>query len=178
MNKEDAQNLDMLLVDEYEWHPDTMMIKHIYYGGRACSYVIEKERKLIVRKKTKEVINDSCMYYGTSLDGNQRGTSIVTNYQKKVPIFICESLGLLVFPTASPSKESCCWISQPHIKACRSKSPNETIVLFNNNVSETIRISYASFTSQIERAAFLQTSLKSRIAEKKLYYPTFGKDDE
>lgn len=172
------KNIDVTVMEEYEWNPDSFIMKHIHYEGCICSYVVERERQVIVLKKPKEVIDHSCMYYGTSLEGNQKGTVFVTNFKKKVPITICESLGLLVFPTISPAKDFCCWISYPHIQHIKKKTPNEAIVNFSNNISEIVPISASSLSLQVSRAALLHSRLKNRIAETRRYYSLVDEEHE
>jgi len=169
---------NLLVVEEYEWNPDSLLMKSHYIDGKLFSHVYEKEREMIVLQKPKDVIDYSCQYYGMSLEGNQKGASIVTNYKKKLPVIICKELNLVVFPTASPSRDNCYWIDYSSIKDFNKSTSNETSILFNNQVEMVIPMSFASFNTQYGRAAVLQSRLKSRVAETKRKYGLIDDDEQ
>ena len=63
---------NLLVVEEYECNPDSLLMKSHYIDGKLFSHVYEKEREMIVLQKPKDVIDYSCQYYGMSLEGNQK----------------------------------------------------------------------------------------------------------
>ena len=172
------QMADFMVVEEYEWNPDSLLMKSYYQDGHLLAHVYEKERELLVRQKPKDVIDYSCQYYGTSLEGNQKGASIVTNYKKKLPVVICKELNLVVFPSSSPSKDTCYWIDYSSIKDFYKSTPHKTCILFNNHVEIEVPMSVASFNTQYGRAAVLQSRLKSRVAETRRRYGLVDDDEQ
>lgn len=109
----------------------------------------------------KEIINNSCRYFGSSFDGRLSGTKKILGISYKAPIIIEESSDLIFFPTNSPRNNNCAWFSLKGIKNYVKNGKNTTIILLNNK-KITINCSYLSIDNQILRSARLLMLLKSR----------------
>ena len=55
---------------------------------------------------------------------------------------------MFYFPTISPNKPQCAWISHEHVKDYKKVNSKNTQVIFRNNLSIVIPISIYSFETQ------------------------------
>lgn len=107
-----------------------------------------------------ELINYSCAYYGSSLQGRLDGAKLALGSKYKLPIIVEETREIIFFPTTSYRNNKCVWISLKNISNYRHKE-NKVIVLFKNNQTLTLDISYESFENQVLRATKLLLILKN-----------------
>lgn len=164
--------LKLKQIEEYEVNPFTMFIKPIAYGSKIYSEIFEVEDKFLSPYKPLEIIRNSCEYYGSDYDGRRNGTKQLVGYAHKIPIAIDPTNRIFFFPTTSPTRQECIWISHEHVKDYDRVNPQETLILFNNNQSFKFPVSCSSIISQLERTAYLRTKLMQRIEynEKKSFY--------
>lgn len=159
-------------IEEYEVNPFTMFVKPIAYGSKIYSEIFEVEDEFLSPFKPLDIIKNSCEYYGSDYEGRRNGTKQLVGYAHKIPIAIDPTNRIFFFPTTSPSRQECIWISHEHVKDYARISPQETLIHFNNNQSFTFPISCSTIISQLERTAYLRTKLMQRIEynEKKSFY--------
>lgn len=164
--------LKLKQIEEYEVNPFTMFVKPIVYGSKIYSQVFEVEDEFLSPFKPLDIIKSSCEYYGCDYEGRRNGTKQLVGYAHKIPIAIDPTNRLFFFPTTSPNRQECIWISHEHVKDYNRINPQETLVLFNNNQSFKFPVSCSSIISQLERTAYLRTKLMQRIEnnERKSFY--------
>ena len=164
--------LKLKQIEEYEVNPFTMFIKPIAYGSKIYSEIFEVEDEFLSPFKPLDIIRNSCEYYGSDYEGRRNGTKQLVGYAHKIPIAIDPTNRIFFFPTTSPSRQECIWISHEHVKDYERVNPQETLILFNNNQSFKFPVSCSSIISQLERTAYLRTKLMQRIEynEKKSFY--------
>ena len=158
---------DENLVDEYEITPYTLAILPIKYGSKIYSRIIELENDFISPVKPIEIINRSCEYFGASYAGRKHGTKQLTGITHKAPIAIDPSSSIFFFPTTSPLRPQCIWLSHDHVMSFSRLDQQCTTVVFRNKQSIPIHMSSSSFENQLHRTAFLKTKLVQRIEETK-----------
>lgn len=125
------------------------------------SEVIELDCSYIVNKSSKEIIDDSCRYFGSSYQGRYDGSKKMLNMNYKLPILIEEYNDLIFFPTSSPRFGQCNWISLNNIKNY-TKDNSCSKLIFNSGVELSLEISYYSLENQIFRATMLDHLLRKR----------------
>jgi competence protein ComK len=164
--------LKLKQIEEYEVNPFTMFVKPIAYGSKIYSEIFEVEDEFLSPFKPLDIIRNSCEYYGSDYEGRRTGTKQLVGYAHKIPIAIDPTNRIFFFPTTSPSRQECIWISHEHVKDYNRVNPQETLILFNNNKSFKFPVSCSSIISQLERTAYLRTKLMQRIEynEKKSFY--------
>ncbi len=115
------------------------------------------ETGIILSKNTpKEIIDNNCLYYGSSLTGRMSGTKYLLGINYKVPIILSEKLGIILFPTESINNNNCSWFNLSSIKSYYSKSKNIIVILFKNGEKIMLKISYGVLDKQILRSARLE----------------------
>ena len=65
-------------VETYEINKDTCAILNI---NNEVSKIIENEQEYFLPKKSFEVMEDSCAYYGSSFDGRLKGTKMILGFE-------------------------------------------------------------------------------------------------
>lgn len=159
-------------IEEYEVNPYTMVIRPVVYGSKVYSQIVELEDEYLSPFKPIEIIKKSCEYFSSSFEGRKNGTKQLIGITHKVPIAIDPSNYIYFFPTTSPSRTECVWISHEHVLRYKRLSPDQTEVVFQNKQSIVINISHSSFENQLLRTALLRTKLMQRIGqtERKSFY--------
>ncbi len=147
------------------------MLKELYeINSKTCALVpndnmsaqiIEENNNYNVLNSVQDILNYSCCYYGSSFKGRQSASKSILGSKYKLPIIIEETREIVFFPTSSYENNNCIWISLKNISNYQ-KSGNRVMVIFKNNTSITLNISYESFENQVLRATKLLLVLKSR----------------
>ena len=145
-------------VDSYEINKNTYAI--LNYDDE-FSKIVEHKHDYFLSKKTYEVMEDSCEYYGSTLDGRLKGTKMILGSNYKLPIIVEESNDIIFFPTNGSMNEKCSWISLNHVKKYENVK-GYTKVTFTDGKSITLHVSKESFEMQLLRASRLQNLLRKR----------------
>ncbi|MFS0782944.1 competence protein ComK [Bacillus sp. 1P06AnD] len=159
-----------LVLDEYEVNPYTIMLQPMIVEGKQSSHVTEVESEFAARGKPIDIIKKSCEYFGSDYEGRRRGTRHLTGYTHKAPIEIEKSFSIFMFPTSSPERDDCIWISSSHILRFSKNGPFETNVLFRNKKHICLPISFSVFESQVARTAILKSKLEQNVMETRRKY--------
>lgn len=123
--------------------------------------VIELDDNYIVNESIRDIINESCKYFGSSYKGRVEGSKKMLNMNYKLPIVIEEFNNLIFFPTSSPRFGQCYWISLKNIDSY-SKLESCSRIIFYSGVELEIENSYYSLENQIFRATMLESLLRKR----------------
>ena len=145
-------------VDNYEINEDTMLLLPL--GENLC-HIIEYNDEFTVKLGSNEIIDYSCKYYGSSYIGRYEGTKAILGYSYKLPIVIDEVKNVIFFPTCSPRYGKACWINPKYVKKFIQKE-RKTTIIFTNEKTILLDISYRSFENQILRATYLENTLRNR----------------
>lgn len=150
-------------MESYEINKDTVAL---IPKDENKTIVYEVDNSFVVEKTPLQIMEDSCEYFGSSLEGRQIGTSSLIGYTHKVPVIVEETFDLIFFPTLSPKNEECTWLSYAHIFK-PDKFKNKTILNLKNGKKILIDISSSTIDNQLYRCSRLQEVLKMRKIDKK-----------
>lgn len=156
----------VLVISDFEVNPYTMAIvgEKISKEMPVYTRVIEVEDEFLVKMKPSMVMDRSCKYFGSSLKGRQEGARELTGITYKVPIAVDPTNEIYMFPTISPYKDTCAWLSHTYILDYQSAGSEKTIVTFTNNKSIILDVSKGSFENQLNRTAQYRFLLSKRIS--------------
>ena len=143
---------------EYEINKDTCMLLAV---DKYKTKIIELEREFIIPISTLEILDYSCKYYGSSYLGRKAGSINILKNIYKIPIIVEESRNIIFFPLSSPRYHHASWVSLGQIKYYRKKG-NMTEVIFQNNKSILVEISYPAFQNQVLRSSYLEIVSNNR----------------
>ena len=128
--------------------------------------VFEVDKSFVINKKPLKIVEESCEYFGSSLEGRQIGTSKLIGFTHKVPVIIEESFELIFFPTLSPKNDECSWLSYSHIFK-PDKFKDKTIVELKNGKKILVDVSRSIIDNQLYRCSRLKDVLQVRKIDKK-----------
>ena len=143
----------------YEINNSTLAILPI---DDCTSKVIESTEEYIVNKSSFNIIEDSCMYFGSNYQGRYEGTKKLIGMSYKLPIIIEESRNIIFFPTSSPKLSECMWISLNNLDKYYSDENDNSYIDFKNGYKLKLNISKFALENQILRASRLEFVLRSR----------------
>jgi competence protein ComK len=157
-------------IEEYEVNPCTMFIKPVVYGSKIYSQIFEVEDEYLSPFKPLDIIKNSC--FGSDYEGRKNGTRQLIGATHKIPIAIDPTNHIFLFPTASPNRQECIWISLEHVNFPTRVSPQETLILFHNKQSYKFPVSYSTINNQVLKTSLLKLKLMQRIEnnERKSFY--------
>jgi competence protein ComK len=166
------KRLNQKKVEEYEINSCTMFLQPVDYGSKVYTQVFEVEDEFLSPFKPLDIVKKSCDYFGCDYESRKRGTRQLIGYSRKVPIAIEPTNHIFFFPTTSPSRPECIWISHDHVEKYRSVAPKQTLITFQNKQSHLFPVSSSTIECQMLRASLLRTKLLQRIEqnERKLSY--------
>ena len=145
---------------DYEINNETLYICSL---GDKKSKIYESNNEYEVNLNTSKVIEHSCEYFGSTMEGRQLGTKALIGVTHKSPIYIEESSNIIFFPLNSPRNENCSWVSFNNILSYKQgKDQKSTIIKFKNGKELEVLASIGTVTNQILRSSRLQVVLNDR----------------
>ena len=151
--------------EDYEISPFTFAIVPVEYGSKTYSKIIEFDEEILVPFKPSSIVKSSCFYFGANYPGRCESTKALLGISHKVPISIEPGNRLFFFPTTSPAKESCIWLSYEHIVSRVKIDSNKTQINFRNKQSVEVPVSYNIIENQMLRTAMLKSKILQNLAE-------------
>ncbi len=126
------------------------------------SLVYEDNDRYIVKQSPYEIMESSCLYFGSSYSGRKEGAKNILGAEYKVPIVVDDYANIIVFPTTSPLSEDCVWISLSHVKKYEKVDNYNTKITFNNDKEIVVPCSFRTIENQISRASRLDYVIRKR----------------
>lgn len=149
-------------MDSYEINKNTVAL----IPKENKTIVYEVDNSFVVNKSPLKIVEESCEYFGSSLEGRQTGTSALVGFTHKVSVIIEESFDLIFFPTLSPKNRECSWLAYSHIFK-PDKFKDKTIIELKNGKKILVDVSTAIIDSQLYRCSRLKDVLQMRKIDKK-----------
>ena len=143
---------------EYEINSDTLAIIPYQKG---ISKILELNDEYIVDLTPYQVIENSCSYYGSSLNGRMNGARSILGSVYKTPVMVEETNNLIFFPTTAIENEKNVWIGSNNILNYEKKGKN-TVVEWKNNKKTEFNMPILSIETQLLRVNKLITITKQR----------------
>lgn len=148
---------------EYEITYDTQLI---IPESKNSSKIIEFDSEYVVENDVNSIMEHSCEYFGSSMDGRKDGTKKLIGVTHKAPIIVEESRQIIFFPTKSPENDDCIWVNLNSIDKYYKIGPKSSEILFKNGIKVSFDVSFGSLSNQILRATRLKFVLEERINKK------------
>ena len=142
----------------YEINRDTLAILPIEHDK---SRVVEKHNEYIVDLSPYQVMEHSCEYFGSSLNGRLSASKSMLGSIYKAPVLVEESRNIIFFPTSSPLLSGNVWISLNNIEKYE-KVCEQTKIIFKDGKEVLVDIPYSSIENQILRSARLESIVRNR----------------
>lgn len=125
-----------------------------------CTIVHENSNKIIFKgNKVENILNYSCIYYGSTLKGRVISCKQFIGSIYKIPILISEKNNLLFFYIKD--NDTIYWFNFLSIKIYQ-KLEDKLLIIFSNNQRLILNISYTVFHNQILRCSRLMIVYSTR----------------
>lgn len=126
------------------------------------SLVFEDDDRYLISQTPFQIMESSCLYFGSSYEGRKAGSRDILGAEYKVPILVDDSTDIIVFPTTSPLSSDCVWISLKQIKKYEKVDANNTKITFLNDKEIIVPSSFRSIENQVSRASRLDYVIRNR----------------
>ena len=146
-------------LESYEVNIDTLVIIPI---GKNLTKVYEYGGEFIVKKSSFKIIEDSCLFFGSSYEGRKEGTKSLINIDMKVPIVIEDTKNIIFFPTSNCIRKNSIWISYQNLVKYYRFNDISTVLYFGNNTEIKVGCRYNLIDNQIIRCIKLEKTLLNR----------------
>lgn len=104
--------------------------------------------------KPEEIIDHSCLFNFSSLDGRRKSIKNMLRIHSKIPIPVIPGKGVFMFPTASVKSKDCVWLSYYQIERYQQQG-DQIYVEFKDGTGLYINTSKKSFDAQFTRTGDL-----------------------
>ncbi|MFC7370350.1 competence protein ComK [Fictibacillus iocasae] len=159
------------ILKSYEIHSSTMaLLPFQSEGGKTMTEVMEEERTLFVEMSPIRIIIESCLFFGSTYEGQRDAVRQSMGYSSLAPIMINGQLGIFFFPVESPKNMTCIWLSQSHVQRIEAKETELSRVVFRNGAHILIPQSRYSLEMKLFRTAQYRFILSERVSERMIKY--------
>lgn len=140
----------------YSINEDTLFLEGVIDDrGRVLTKIYEQDKVLKLEDTPTNIIRYGCEYFGSTLEGRQKGSMSLLGIKHKVPVMVEGSMELIFFPMCSPRIRDCSWVCFNNILNYK-RNGYDTEVLFKNGQKIILNISYGIFENQYMRATKLK----------------------
>lgn len=131
------------------------------YSLDAKTRVYEEDKCFVVDENANSIMESSCSYFGSSLEGRRKGTTSLIGVKYKVPVVVEESKRIIFFPTESSKKTSCTWIRFNKIENYYYHQ-GRLVLCFKNGDKIVLDHSLPVIENQILRSTRLEALIRER----------------
>lgn len=147
----------------YEINNETMALIPLSKGKVK---VLEYDEEFILDTNATQIMEDSCQYFGSSLEGRRKGTEVMIGVSYKAPIIVEETFELIFFPLSSSRYHDTPWISLKYVDKYYKEGKN-VVLEFLNGRKILLDVTFGIFDNQLLRATRLESALRGRKVQKK-----------
>ena len=151
-------------MENYIINYETLLI--IPYGEDK-SFVYEVNDSFEVDSNVLKIVQNSCLFFGSSLAGRNEAVVNLLDSKIKLPIIVENTKNLLIFPTYAHKNKSNIWISYNNLIDYK-KSGNGTLLKFIGNNDINIDVKSNIIDNQIIRCVKLDAILNKRKQKLKI----------
>ena len=123
--------------------------------------VVTFDNDIIVKDCCKNIINNSCKFFGSSLAERIKATRRLINVSSKSPIIVEESRSIIFFPLKSTREKCNIWISFNNLEKYE-KRDKYTVIFFKNGKQIELDFSYYIVDNQVTRSLMLDYEINKR----------------
>lgn len=142
----------------YEINLSTLLLIGI---DEKTTKVVDFNGEYIIKECSKNIVNYSCKFFGSSLIERGNITKRLINVSNKAPIFIEETKNMIFFPLRSTREKVNVWISFNNLESYQQDGC-KTLLKFKNQQEVLIDYSYYMVDNQMTRCMMLDYMAKKR----------------
>ena len=144
---------------DYEINSETLLIMSFNNGK---SKIYEFDREFLINRISNDIINDSCLFFGSTLEGRREAVKNILGIDLKVHILVEDTRNIIFFPTANCIHKNAIWISYQNLLKYYKFDEFSTVLCFRNNKQITVDVRYNIIDNQVIRCMKLESLLNKR----------------
>ncbi len=125
---------------------------YLLFDGKKTIINENKKDKYFFGNCLEEILNESCIYYGSTLDGRIKAAKNLISSRYKLPIIISEKNNLIFFQIKN--KNEIIWFNFNRINDF-NKNDKDIKIFFKDNYCKKFSISWSIFNNQILKSSRL-----------------------
>ncbi|MFX3618981.1 MAG: competence protein ComK [Sporolactobacillus sp.] len=130
--------------------------------GSLKTYILEENQILWCEQSPRDILCDSCMYYGSSYMGRKQ-SAVMMGYKSMPPICVCSDLDIYFFPLMSETHRECIWISHDHVIEGQIRGKEDTYALMTNEQIVPLPVHYQIFRRKMTRTTDYRYKMSKRL---------------
>ena len=142
----------------YEINLSTLMLIGI---NENSTKIITYDEDFIIDISSKDIINNSCKFFGSNLTDRIKTTNRLVNISSKSPIIIEETRNIIFFPLKSTREKNNIWISFNNLEKYEKEGKNVRL-FFKNKRTYLLNFSYYIIDNQVTRSLILDYEINKR----------------
>lgn len=128
------------------------------------SKILEPGAVIYCTKTPKQIVSESCMVGGSTLDNRRQAMEKLLNTKSKLPIPVNPDDGTFLFPTQTPRSVFCNWISFFHVKHYDESKKKSSQIHFTDDSTMELNMSFFCMRRQMLYTGLaIATFYKNRI---------------
>ncbi|WP_226036324.1 competence protein ComK [Aquibacillus saliphilus] len=143
--------MEQIFTKQYHISNDTMTIEPKSVENYR-TLIVEPGKQIYTTRSLNQILNDSCIRSGASLDGRRMAAGKILETSKKIPVPVSPEQNIYLMPTCAIKEKECAYISFIHIKHY-SEQDKKTLVVFNNGYKIIVDTSRKSFNQLYNRTS-------------------------
>lgn len=140
----------------YEINGGTLFVKGI--SKNKCIIKEHSEERKEINGNARKVVDQSCINFGSTLEGRMRAVAALTGYKYKAPVLVSEYQRVIMFPTLSYKDDECAWIALDHVLTMQPTEKG-VAVIFDDETIEEFNVSKYVIINQLAKAKGLYYNL-------------------
>ncbi|SFB26939.1 competence protein ComK [Lentibacillus halodurans] len=129
-----------------------------YYRSRILE--VHRERHSVHRPE--QIIDHTCVLYGSTLEGRRESVKDLLKLNSKVPVPVIPEKGVYMLPTSSSKNKDNVWLSFYHIDYFEQQD-DRTYVKFHDGTGLFVNTSETSFDMQYKRTSQIIAKLNRSL---------------
>lgn len=126
------------------------------------SLILEGPNERHSLHKPEQVLDNSCLLYGSTLAGRRTAAKDILKINNKIPVPVIPDKGVYMLPTSSAKSKDCVWLSYSHIEFFEQRD-NKTFIAFNDGSGLYVNASESTIDMQYKRTSQLIVRLNRFI---------------
>lgn len=116
------------------------------------SLILEGSNERHSLHRPEQVLDNSCLLYGSTLAGRRAAVQDVLKTNSKIPVPVIPGKGVYMLPTSSAKSKDCVWLSYYHIDFYEQRD-NKTYVAFIDGSGLYVNTSVNTMDLQYKRTS-------------------------
>ena len=146
-------------MNNYVINVETLLI--VPYG-REKSKIFENDRTFIINETTGNILKNSCLFFGSSIEGRREAVKHILDVDMKVPIIVENIRDIIFFPVSNCIKKNSTWISYQNLLKYSKFNEFSTVLYFKSGKNIRVDVKYNLIDNQVIRCIKLESLINKR----------------